>query len=94
VSGGEGPYRVAPNLMVVVPTDTEVSMSFGRTSIDYLAYLLGVAGLLGLLLLRRAGPVAVRRLREADLFFEPDEATDELAPERQHEEQYEGQPEG
>ncbi len=72
VSGADGPYRVAPNLMVVVPTDEQVSMTFGRTGIDYLAYLLGLGGLVLLVLLKRAGPVAVRRLREADLFFEPE----------------------
>lgn len=73
VSGAEGPYRVAPNLMVVVPTDENVSMTFGRTGIDYLAYLMALGGIVLLVLLRRAGPVAVRRIREADLFFEADD---------------------
>ncbi len=67
VSGAEGPYRVAPNLMVVVPTDTDVSMTYGRTGIDYLAYLLGLGGIALAVLLWRSGPVAVRRLRVADL---------------------------
>lgn len=71
VSGADGPYRVAPNLMLVVPTDTEVSMTFGRTGIDYFSYLLTLVGLVSAVVLWRAGPVAVRRLREADLFFEP-----------------------
>ena len=71
VSGADGPYRVAPNLMLVVPTDTEVSMTFGRTGIDYFSYLLTLVGLVSAVALWRAGPVAVRRLREADLFFEP-----------------------
>jgi hypothetical protein len=31
VEGAEGPYRVTPNLMVVVPTDTHVTLTFGRT---------------------------------------------------------------
>ncbi|MDE0805256.1 MAG: hypothetical protein OSA99_18280 [Acidimicrobiales bacterium] len=71
VSGADGPYRVAPNLMLVVPTDTEVSMTFGRTGIDYFSYLLTLVGLVSAVALWRTGPVAVRRLREADLFFEP-----------------------
>lgn len=74
VSGAEGPYRVAPNLMVVVPTDTDVSMTFGRTGIDHLSYVFGLVGLALVVVLRRAGPVAVRRLREADLFFETSDA--------------------
>src|ERR687898_2470006 len=38
VSGAEGPYRVTPNLMVVVPTDTHVELSYGRTWVEYLSY--------------------------------------------------------
>ena len=34
VSGAEGPYRVAPNLMVVVPTDTHVELHYGWTPVD------------------------------------------------------------
>ena len=28
VSGAEGPYRIAPNLMVVVPTSTDVHLTY------------------------------------------------------------------
>lgn len=45
VEGAEGPYRVTPNLMVVVPTDTEVELTFVHTDVDYLASLLSLAGL-------------------------------------------------
>jgi hypothetical protein len=54
-SGADGPYRVAPNLMVVVPTEREVRLEYGRTGVDLLGWLVtavGVAGLVGLL---RAG---------------------------------------
>jgi len=34
-SGADGPYRVAPNFMVVVPTSTHVSLTYGRTTVDY-----------------------------------------------------------
>ena len=54
VSGAEGPYRVTPNLMVVVPTDTEVRLAYGWTPVDLLAWTLTVAGLAGVVLLLRA----------------------------------------
>jgi hypothetical protein len=77
VSGAEGPYRVAPNLMVVVPTGTEVRLSYGRTPVEWAAYGLTAVGLalLALLVTRPPlevpGPVAapVRRRR---LIRDPD----------------------
>jgi hypothetical protein len=45
VSGAEGPYRVAPNMMVVIPTSTSVSMSFEPSIVDRFAYLLTVIGI-------------------------------------------------
>ncbi len=32
--GAEGPFRVAPNLMVVIPTATHVTLRFGPTALD------------------------------------------------------------
>ena len=54
-SGAEGPYRVAPNFMVVVPTDTHVELTYGRTGVEWLSYALTALGLVGLVLLVRAG---------------------------------------
>ncbi|MFV0526523.1 MAG: hypothetical protein ACK5RL_18720 [Acidimicrobiales bacterium] len=57
-SGAEGPWRVGPNLMVVVPTDTTVELSYGRTWLDWLGLFLtaaGVVGLVGLAKLDTAG---------------------------------------
>jgi hypothetical protein len=45
VSGAEGPYRVTPNLMVVVPTSKHVSLHYGWTPVDMGAWLLTFAGL-------------------------------------------------
>jgi hypothetical protein len=39
-SGAEGPYRVAPNLMVVVPTGHDVRLTYGRSSADDIGQLL------------------------------------------------------
>ncbi len=48
VSGAEGPWRIGPNLMVVVPTDNEVRLSYGDTGVEYLGYVLTLLGVTGL----------------------------------------------
>jgi hypothetical protein len=65
-SGADGPYRVAPNLMVVVPTDTEVELSYGRTGVDLFAIVLTLLGIAGVVALARRPRVPVRELRAAD----------------------------
>ncbi len=57
VSGAEGPYRIGPNMMVVVPTDTEVELSFGRSGLDVVFTLLGLVGVAMCIVLRRRGDV-------------------------------------
>jgi hypothetical protein len=52
-SNAEGPYRVAPNLMVVIPTDEVVTLRYGRTGIDWLSMLLTLVGLALVVLLAR-----------------------------------------
>jgi hypothetical protein len=50
-SGADGPWRVTPNLMVVVPTSHDVTLSYGASSANYLgllATLIGLAALVGL----------------------------------------------
>lgn len=44
-SGAKGPYRVAPNMMVVIPTSTNVHLTYNRSSVDLLAYLLTFLGI-------------------------------------------------
>ncbi len=51
--GADGPYRVAPNLMVVVPTQTEVSLTYGRSGIEVFSMLLSLMGLVGLVFVAR-----------------------------------------
>jgi len=55
VSGAEGPWRVAPNLMVVVPTEEHVTLRFERTSVEWFAYLVTALGIVGLIVLVRRG---------------------------------------
>ncbi|MGH9182713.1 MAG: hypothetical protein ACRDZ9_02675, partial [Acidimicrobiales bacterium] len=58
-SGADGPYRVAPNLMVVVPTDTTVELSYGTTPVDWLGWAVTVLGLVGLVILARRPALAL-----------------------------------
>ena len=44
-SGAEGPYRVTPNFMVVVPTGTEVRLSYGHNPVEWVALLITLGGL-------------------------------------------------
>lgn len=53
VSGAKGPYRVAPNMMVVIPTSTDVHLTYGRSSLDVLAYLLTFLGIAAAVIIRR-----------------------------------------
>src|SRR6185312_6781587 len=51
--GAKGPYRITPNLMVVIPTSTHVSLHYGWTPVDGLGLLATVAGLVGVVFLAR-----------------------------------------
>jgi hypothetical protein len=57
VEGAEGSYRIAPNLMVVVPTSNDVHMTYGRSTLDLAAYGMTFAGLCLLVLWRIRGDV-------------------------------------
>ncbi len=57
VSGAKGPYRIAPNLMVVVPTSTDVHLTYERSRLDYFAYLLTLIGIGMLIFMRIRGDV-------------------------------------
>ena len=43
-SGADGPYRVTPNFMVVVPTDTEVRLHYGRSAVEWIALVITLGG--------------------------------------------------
>ena len=42
--GAEGPYRIGPNQMVVIPTDTHVRLEFERSTTDLFFYGLTILG--------------------------------------------------
>ena len=44
-SGADGPYRVGPNMMVVVPESTRVELTYGRSTVDWITILLTLAGI-------------------------------------------------
>ncbi|MGH3578413.1 MAG: hypothetical protein ACRDU0_12770, partial [Mycobacterium sp.] len=50
-SGAKGPWRVAPNLMVVIPTSRRVSLHYGYTPVDFIGWIATAAGLVGLAVL-------------------------------------------
>ena len=44
--GAEGPYRIAPNMMVVIPTSNDVRLTFDRSTSDIFFYALTGIGIL------------------------------------------------
>jgi hypothetical protein len=66
-SGATGPYRVTPNLMVVVPTAHEVVLYYGASPADRVGEVLSVVGLIGLVLVL-AGPQILKSGRHRRAF--------------------------
>ena len=65
-SGATGPYRVTPNLMVVVPTAHDVVLHYGASPANRLGQGLTIIGVAALVHLGRAGPLQKRRGRAAE----------------------------
>jgi len=72
-SGADGPYRVAPNLMVVVPTGEHVELTYGREPVDWLGWLLTGLGIALAVYLASRPPLVVpaRRPSEVEEPVEP-----------------------
>ena len=51
--GADGPYRVTPNLMVVIPTSKHVTLTYDRTGVEWMGMGFSVLGLAGLFVLAR-----------------------------------------
>ena len=80
-TGADGPWRVTPNLMVVVPTSRHVELRYGFTPVDGLAWALTLAGVGGLVLLARRGrvPYPAEEPEEGQVAPPPDDLDEELA---------------
>jgi hypothetical protein len=60
VDGAEGPYRVSPNFMVVVPTSTHVYLHYDASTLDKASYFITFLGILLLIFWRWKGDVRHR----------------------------------
>jgi hypothetical protein len=68
-TGAAGPYRVGPNMMVVVPESERVELQYGRSGVDYLTILLTLFGIGLCFYWRKAGDV--RHVGETPAGFGP-----------------------
>ena len=59
VDGAEGPYRAAPNMMIVVPTEKDVRLHYTSSTIDKGAYLLTLIGIVLVVYWWRRGPYSL-----------------------------------
>ena len=85
VSGASGPYRVSPNLMVVIPDSDHVSLYYGRTPVDYFGWILTFIGIGLAVTWWRRGPVEINDptyvdddLADDDLVDDDDQVDDDL----------------
>ena len=78
VQGATGPYRAAPNFMVVVPTSEHVRLHYGYTPMDLVAWLLTFVGLAGLLYLWRSGQMPLPALDDDLALPSPPDPDDRL----------------
>ena len=64
-SGADGPWRVTPNLMVVVPTSHDVTLSYGASSANHLGQLATLIGLVALIVMFVVPPSGAWRVSES-----------------------------
>jgi hypothetical protein len=55
VEGADGPYRVAPNFMVVIPTENQVKLTYSKTPLDWFFYSVTLFGIALCVYWRRKG---------------------------------------
>lgn len=84
-SGAKGPWRISPNLMVVIPTERRVELYYGRTSVDTAGMGLTAVGFVALVLVarmrvRREPPLAPRERRRSALVVAEGQAQPDQSP--------------
>jgi hypothetical protein len=77
-SGADGPWRLSPNLMVVVPTERDVVLTYGVTGPDWIGRLATLLGIVGLVLLVRWRPDPRHLNRKRDAGRDADDDADTL----------------
>jgi hypothetical protein len=81
VEGADGPYRVAPNFMVVVPTRNDVKLTYGLTKYEWLGRIGTLLGIVGVgLLVAWKGAERFAALRDDDDSPEGGEGGDDDDP--------------
>jgi hypothetical protein len=87
VDGAEGPYRIGPNQMVVVPTDTHVRLHYEESTSDRVFYGVTAAGIVTAIVLRVRGDVTFpglqprrRRRRQRDPVPPPEPGAGDPGP--------------
>ncbi|MBA3360824.1 MAG: hypothetical protein H0T94_05085 [Acidimicrobiia bacterium] len=63
-TGADGPYHAGPSFMIVVPTDSDVTLSFGNTGVENVGWILTIAGMATAAWLLVRGGVAEARRRQ------------------------------
>ena len=96
VDGADGPYRVAPNFMVVIPTENQVTLSYSKTPLDWFFYSLTLVGIALCFYWRRKGDIVYPGDRPdwgAGSTNEPESGPEpESEPEPEHEPELEPEP--
>lgn len=59
VDGADGPFRAAPNMMIVVPTEKDIRLHYSSSMIDKVAYLLTLIGIVVVVYWWRRGPYSL-----------------------------------
>ncbi len=69
-TGAQGPYRAAPNYMVVVPTKNRVTLTYTTSNIEYLGYVLTLLGIVLVFVLWRKGPLQYGPVTEGPVVWQ------------------------
>jgi hypothetical protein len=76
--GADGPYQVAPNLMVVVPTTTQVTLTYEDIAVDRTAQDMTMLGAIGLVVLAHQQTLPTFRKSEEERGEEEEEEEEAL----------------